>query len=52
MATTFGAPRCQSISAHCVDAAVRRDNQDESPATIRMRLRRFGPYGRKDVVRL
>ena len=22
MATTFGAPRCQSISAHCVDAAV------------------------------
>ena len=32
--------------------AVRRDNQDESPATIRMRLRRFGPYGRKDVVRL
>jgi hypothetical protein len=24
--------------------AVRRDNQDESPATIRMRVRRFGPY--------
>ena len=23
---------------------VRRDNQGESPATIRMRLRRFGPY--------
>jgi hypothetical protein len=26
------------------DGKLRRDNQDESPATIRMRVRRFGPY--------
>jgi hypothetical protein len=39
MATTFGAPRCQSISAHCVDAAVSADMLEAiSPSAIEVSL--------------
>jgi len=34
----------EKLDLEASPTALRRDNQDESPATIRMRLQRFGPY--------